>query len=69
MTEKKEKRSFLDLLRAIPDPRSRRGRIYPLYGMLAVLVLAAMHGENCLLGMWQWAKEREARLVKEMRLG
>jgi len=69
MAEEREKRSLLDLLRAIPDPRSRRGRVYPLYGMLAVLILAAMHGENSLLGMWQWAKEREARLVNEMRLG
>jgi len=62
-------RSLLDLLRRIPDPRARRGRVYPLYGLLAVLILAAMHGENSLLGMWEWAKQREARLVNQISLG
>jgi hypothetical protein len=62
-------RSLLDLLQMIPDPRGRRGRVYPLYGLLAVLILAAMHGENSLLGMWEWAKEREARLVNQVALG
>jgi len=69
MAEESKARSLLDLLRTIPDPRSRRGRVHPLYGMLAVLILAAMHGETSLLGMWQWAKEREARLVNEEHLG
>jgi hypothetical protein len=58
-------RSLQDLLRMIPDPRGRRGRVYPLYGLLAVLILAVMHGENSLLGMWEWAKEREARMVNQ----
>ena len=69
MSEKPAQGSLLDLLRAVPDPRSRHGRIYPLYGLLAVLILAAMHGENSLLGMWQWAKEREEQLVNYMPLG
>lgn len=63
------KKSLLEQLQTIPDPRSRRGRVYPLYGLLAVLILAAMHGENSLLGMWQWAKEREERLVNYVPLG
>lgn len=33
------------------------------------MILAAMHGENSLLGMWQWAKEREVCLVNEEPLG
>jgi hypothetical protein len=69
MSEKPAKGSLLDLLRGVSDPRSRHGRIYPLYGLLAVLILAAMHGENSLLGMWQWAKEREEQLVNYMPLG
>ncbi len=52
-------KTLLEVLQSIPDPRSRRGRIYPLYGLLAVLLLAAMHGERSLLGMWQWGKARE----------
>ena len=69
MSEKPPKGSLLAMLRTMPDPRSRHGRIYPLYGLLAVLILAAMHGENSLLGMWQWAKAREEKLVNYFPLG
>ncbi|MFN3741973.1 MAG: transposase family protein [Anaerolineales bacterium] len=55
--------SLLSLLKTIPDPRSRRRREYPLHGMLAILILAAAHGENSLRGMWQWAREREEKLL------
>jgi hypothetical protein len=40
------------------DPRSRRGRRYPLSGLLAMLILAALHGEKSLRGMWIWACKR-----------
>ncbi len=36
------------------DPRSRRGRRYPLSGLLGMLILAALHGEKSLRGMWMW---------------
>jgi len=36
------------------DPRSRRGRRYPLQGLLAMLILGALHGEQSLRGMWMW---------------
>ena len=36
------------------DPRSRRGRRYPLKGLLGMLILAALHGETSLRGMWMW---------------
>jgi len=62
-------KTLLEVLQSIPDPRSRRGRIYPLYGLLAVLLLAAMHGERSLLGMWQWGKAREKVLVHNESLG
>jgi len=41
--------SILETLKQIEDKRSRRGRIYPLHGILAMLLLAAMHGERSLL--------------------
>lgn len=62
-------RTVLDALRQVPDPRSRRGRVYPLHGILAVLLLAAMHGETSLRGMWQWGKRRARRLVGYEPLG
>ncbi len=35
--------NVIHALEAIPNPRHRRGRRYPLYGLLAVVILAAMH--------------------------
>ncbi len=61
--------SILEALRQVPDPRGRRGRIYPLYSILAILLLAAMHGEHTLRGMWLWGKVRAERLVRHEALG
>lgn len=61
-------KSLLDVLRQIKDPRSRQGRIYPLWGILALLTLAAMHGETSLRGMWHWGKLRAEQLVNNLGL-
>jgi hypothetical protein len=53
-------KTVLQALKEIPEPHKRQGRQYPLYGLLAVLVLAALQGERSLRGMWQWASGREA---------
>ncbi|MGQ9502874.1 MAG: hypothetical protein ACUVSF_11730 [Anaerolineae bacterium] len=45
--------SLLRQLKRIPDRRSRRGRIYPLAGVLGML-LAAINGESSLREMWMW---------------
>jgi hypothetical protein len=47
--------SLLGRLGKIPDPRRRQARVYPLPSILAMLVLAAAHGESSLRGMWVWA--------------
>ncbi len=62
-------RTVLEALKTIPDPRQRQGRQYPLYGLLAVLLLAAMHGEHSLRGMWLWAKRREKEILFTPALG
>ena len=36
----------IQALKTIPDPRRRRGRHYPLFGLLAIVLRAAMHGER-----------------------
>lgn len=46
--------SLLGRLFAIRDQRSRQGRRYPLWGLLGMLVLGALHGESSLRGMWMW---------------
>jgi len=53
----------LQALKAIPDPRKRHGRQYPLYGLLVVLLLVAIHGERSLRGIWQWDRGQEGRLL------
>jgi len=51
-------RSLLGRLRSLPDPRRRQARVYPLAGLIAMLVLAAAAGESSLRGMWVWTVER-----------
>ncbi|HZS02250.1 MAG TPA: transposase family protein [Chloroflexota bacterium] len=41
-------------LRTLPDPRRRQGRRYPLAAIVGMLLLAAMHGETSVRGMWLW---------------
>ncbi|NLD74629.1 MAG: transposase family protein, partial [Chloroflexi bacterium] len=48
------------------DPRSRRARRYPLEGLLAMLVLAALHGERSLRGMWVWGKQHWAEIRRPL---
>jgi hypothetical protein len=50
--------SLLGRLREVPDPRRRQGRRYPLSAVLGMLVLAALHGETSLRGMYLWAQAR-----------
>ena len=51
-------RSLLGRLRSVPDPRRRQARVYPLAGIITMLVMAAAAGESSLRGMWLWAVER-----------
>ncbi|MGQ9890018.1 MAG: transposase family protein, partial [Aggregatilineales bacterium] len=57
--------TLLSCLQQIPDPRSRHRREYPLHGLLAVLLLAAAHGENALRGMWLWGKAHAQQLLDQ----
>jgi hypothetical protein len=61
--------NVLQALKKIRDPRKRQGRQYPLYGLLAILLLAAMHGERSLRGMWMWACEHKEMLLSYPVLG
>jgi len=44
--------NLLGRLQTLPDPRRRQGRRYPLASLLSLLILAALHGETSLRGMW-----------------
>lgn len=64
-----EQRSLLDYLRMVPDPRGRQGRRYPLAGLLAILILAALHGQSSLRGMWLWAQAHQPLLLGALGFG
>lgn len=54
--------SLLGRLQAVPDPRRRQGRRYPLAALLGLLILAALHGESSLRGMWLWGRNHWTEL-------
>ena len=58
--------SLLDRLRKVPDPRSRHGRMYPLSGLLAMLILGALHGERSLRGMWMWGCKHWGEIARAL---
>jgi hypothetical protein len=49
--------NLLAKLKEVPDPRGRKGRRYPLAGILGMLLLAALNGESSLRGMVVWGTE------------
>ncbi len=65
-------RSLLEALKAVPDPRGRRGRRYPLAPLLGLLLLAALAGQTTLKGMVEWIHQRievwMARYIEELDL-
>lgn len=52
----RDERSLLGYLSQVRDPRRGQGRRYPLPAVLGMLVLAALHGEGSLRGMWLWGQ-------------
>jgi hypothetical protein len=57
MTAAARSRHLLDLLAQVPDPRKRRGRRYPLAGLLAVGIAAVIAGSRSFAAIGQWAAE------------
>lgn len=60
--------SVMERLRQVSDPRRRQGRRYHLAGLLGMLVLAAIHGEGSLRGMWLWCRAHWERLAQAFDL-
>ena len=50
--------SLLGCLAALPDPRRRQGRRYPLPALLGLVLLGMLHGRDSLRGAWVWAYQR-----------
>jgi hypothetical protein len=58
--------SVLGRLTRVPDRRDRKGRLYPLAGVLGMLLLAAINGESSLRGMWLWSVARWQRIHRKL---
>ena len=48
--------SIMERLSQVHDPRRREGKRYNMRGLLGMLLLGAVHGEESLRGMWLWGR-------------
>jgi hypothetical protein len=60
--------SLMERLNVVKDPRRREGQRYRFKGIIGMLVLAALHGETSLRGMWLWGCARWAQLAEPLDL-
>lgn len=60
--------SVMSRLRRVKDPRRREGRVYRLPGLVGMLLLAALHGETSLRGMWLWGCAQWERIAEPLDL-
>jgi hypothetical protein len=49
--------SLLGCLAALPDPRRRQGRRYPLSAILGLVLVGMLQGRDSLRGGWMWASQ------------
>lgn len=54
------------IIAQVPDPRSRRGRMYPLAAILGMLLLGALEGEGSLRGMWMRGRKYWSALTQRL---
>lgn len=58
--------SLLGCLAALPDPRRRQGRRYPLPAILGLVLMGMLHGRDSLRGSWVWAREHWSLLWRPL---
>lgn len=58
--------SLLEVLRAVPDPRDRRGIRYPLAGLLAIAILATAAGMRSFAGFATWTRTAPVEVLAEL---
>lgn len=58
----------LEALQQRKEPRSRQGRLSPLWPLVAIVRIAAMHGATSLCGMWLWGRAHAEEVVWRLRL-
>lgn len=58
--------SIMERLKQVHDPRRREGKRYNMRGLLGMLLLGAVHGEESLRGMWLWGCHAWARIAEPL---
>ena len=58
--------SLLGHLQQVEDARRREGKIYPLWGMLGMLVLGALNGQKTLRSMWLWSAKHWGKISRPL---
>jgi hypothetical protein len=58
--------SLLGCLAALPDPRRRQGRRYPLPAILGLVLMGMLHGRDSLRGGWVWARQHWSLLWRPL---
>ena len=58
--------SLLGRLAALPDPRVRKGRRYPLAALLGLVILGMLNGRDSLRSAWVWAGQRWSNLWRPL---
>lgn len=58
--------SLLGGLAALPDPRRRQGRRYPLPAILGLVLMGMLHGRDSLRGGWVWARQHWSLLWRPL---
>jgi predicted transposase YbfD/YdcC len=57
---------LLDVLKTVPDPRDPRGVRYPLWGLLAIAILATAAGMRSFAGITTWARTAPEELLEQL---
>jgi hypothetical protein len=57
---------LVDALRAVPDPRKRRGQRHPLAAILALACAAMLCGADSLLAIAQWGRDQGAPMATRL---
>lgn len=63
-----QKGSVMERLSHVHDPRRREGKQYNLPGLVGMLLLAAVNGEENLRGMWLWGRGAWQQIAEPLDL-
>lgn len=59
-------KSLMWHIKKVKDPRRREGLVYPLFGLIGMLILAGINGQKTLRSMWLWGALRWERISRPL---